>query len=81
MLSNRTRIGSYFARDPYSGIALCYNLGMAIFGGFSPLIASFLINQKGLMIAPAYLLQFAAALTLFGLLALVISERRQPHHD
>ncbi len=61
----------------YSGIALCYNLGMAIFGGLSPLVSSFMIDVKGVIIAPAYLLQFAAGLTLSGVLILIIAQKRK----
>ncbi len=54
----------------YSGIALCYNISFAIFAGLSPLAASYFINSHGLMMAPAYLLQGAAVLTLIGLFSL-----------
>lgn len=55
----------------YSGISFSYNLGMALFGGTTPLIIVLLINQFNLM-APAYyllimaIISFTAATTLVG---------------
>lgn len=40
----------------YSGIALSYNIGYALFGGLTPLIAMLLIDKTGLTIAPAFYL-------------------------
>ncbi|WP_323732969.1 MFS transporter [Candidatus Bandiella euplotis] len=43
----------------YSGIALGWNVGNALFGGTAPLISTFLVMQLG-YIAPAYYLTFVA---------------------
>lgn len=50
----------------YSGIALTYNLGNALFGGFTPLIATALIYRTGILISPAYYLMLVAAISLIG---------------
>ncbi|OGT36680.1 MAG: hypothetical protein A3F12_00145 [Gammaproteobacteria bacterium RIFCSPHIGHO2_12_FULL_38_14] len=44
----------------YSGIAVCYNLGLAIFGGLTPLIATYLVYETDLLEAPAFYLMGAA---------------------
>ncbi len=55
----------------YSGISFSYNMGMALFGGTTPLIIVLLINQFN-VIAPAYyllimaIISFTAATTLVG---------------
>lgn len=40
----------------YSGIAFSYNIGYALFGGLTPLIAMLLIDKTDLTIAPAFYL-------------------------
>lgn len=47
----------------YSGIAFSYNLGNALFGGSTPLIATLLTEKIG-VITPAYYLIFMAGITL-----------------
>lgn len=47
----------------YSGIALSWNLGNAIFGGTTPVLATFLVMKFGCN-APAYYLSFIASLFL-----------------
>lgn len=49
----------------YTGHAIAYNLGFAIFGGTTPLIAAALVNSSGSQMAPAHYLM---AVTVFGLL-------------
>lgn len=44
-----------------SGYSIGYNLPFAIFGGTSPLIATYLIKETGNLASPAYYLMFAAA--------------------
>ena len=39
----------------YSGVAVSYNIGFALFGGLTPLIAIILIDKTGLVIAPAFI--------------------------
>ena len=64
-------------RTRYSGIAVSYNLAQALFGGTSPLIATWLIQATGNDRAPAFYLMFAAAVG--GIAAVAMEDRsRQP---
>jgi len=52
----------------YSGMAIGYNLTLAIFGGTAPLVATWLITKTGDLTAPAwYLVAISAATLLFTL--------------
>ncbi|RDI45171.1 MFS transporter [Aquicella lusitana] len=51
----------------YSGVAVSYNLGFAIFGGLTPLIATLLIYKTNLLISPGFYLVFTALLCAFAL--------------
>jgi len=49
----------------YSGVAVSYNLGIAIFGGFAPAINTFITEASGLTYAPAiYLITLTAVYLL-----------------
>lgn len=48
----------------YSGTALSYNLGFGIIGGFTPLIATWLINLTGNLMAPSFVLMTISAIAL-----------------
>ena len=50
----------------FSGIALCYNIGFAIFGGLTPLIASYLIHQTHDALSPSYIVMLIALIGLIG---------------
>jgi len=52
----------------YSGIALCYNIGFAIFGGLTPLIATYLIHALNNNLMPAYLIMVVSVLGLAGII-------------
>lgn len=56
------------ARVRCSAVALSYNLCMAVFGGTTPLVATYLVNRTGDDDAPVYYLMAA---TLVSLLAIV----------
>ncbi len=47
-----------------TGFALSYSLATALFGGFTPAIATYLIHVTGSKAAPTLWLSFAAALSL-----------------
>ena len=51
-----------------SGFALSYSLATALFGGFTPAIATFLIHLTGNNAAPTFWLCFGAALSLVAAL-------------
>src|SRR3990167_1968750 len=66
----------------YSGIGVCYSLGLGLFAGISPLLVAFLIAQTGLKIIPAFYIMFISLLTfiLFSLTPLRSSFLiRKPH--
>lgn len=50
-------------RTRYSGVALGYNISLALFGGTAPLMATLLISRTGSMVAPAYYLIYFAAVS------------------
>ncbi len=56
-----------------SGFSLAYSLATAIFGGFTPAIATYLIEATGNKAAPGFWMSFAA---LCGLVATLILYRR-----
>jgi len=52
-----------------SGFSLAYSLATAIFGGFTPYIATYLVDQTGNKAIPGAWLSFAAAMGLIAALA------------
>lgn len=53
-----------------TGIALGYNIPVAVFGGSAPFIASWLIQQTGNVSSPSWFFVFTAAISFIGLLFL-----------
>ena len=51
----------------YSGIAFSYNLSLAIFGGFSPLVVTAMI-KNGILLAPGILLTLRGTMSFIALL-------------
>jgi MHS family proline/betaine transporter-like MFS transporter len=62
--ANTTAVEHLPTRVRYSGYALGYNVGAAIFGGTTPLIAAWLIHSTGWLTAPAGYLVLAAIVIL-----------------
>jgi MHS family proline/betaine transporter-like MFS transporter len=54
----------------YTGLSVGYNIGAALFGGTAPLVATFLIQWSGNVLAPAFYLSFCATVSLAILLTL-----------
>lgn len=52
----------------FSGVALSYNLGFAVFGGLTPLVSSIIIQQTHLFWTPAVILIIASMLAFVSLL-------------
>jgi MHS family proline/betaine transporter-like MFS transporter len=50
-----------------TGLAIPYNLGVMIFGGFAQFFVTWLIHATGSPIAPVYYMMFGAAITLVSL--------------
>ncbi len=57
-------------RTRYTGLALSYNLAVAICGGTTPLVATWLVNVTGSTLAPAFYLMAAALGTTVAALAM-----------
>ena len=53
-----------------TGQAVAYNIGVAIFGGFTPLIADWLIGATGQAVAPSYWVIFAAVVSVAALVTM-----------
>jgi MHS family proline/betaine transporter-like MFS transporter len=51
-----------------TGLSLAYNFAVTIFGGFAPLIVTWLISSSGNKLAPAFYVMAAAAVSLVALL-------------
>ena len=68
-----TLVELFPTRTRYTGMAIAYNVGMAVLGGTSPLVATGLIRLTGDVLAPAYYLIGAAALT--GVACLFVKPR------
>jgi MFS transporter, MHS family, proline/betaine transporter len=51
-----------------TAVALGYNITLGIFGGFTPLVAAWLVDRTGEEIAPAFLIMGAAAVTFLTVL-------------
>jgi MFS transporter, MHS family, proline/betaine transporter len=60
-------------RTRVTGMALSYNIGVPLFGGFAPLIVQWLIELTGSKLAPGY---YLIATALLSLAALLIVRRR-----
>jgi len=52
----------------YTALSIGYNIAVAIFGGFAPFIATWLIKATGSSLAPAYYLVAAAVITFLVVL-------------
>ena len=61
-----------------TGISIAYNVGVAVFGGFTPAIVIWLISATGNKAAPSFYLMFTAIVSLVALA--VISRERLASH-
>ena len=55
-------------RVRYTALSIGYNVAVAVFGGFAPFIATWLIGVTGSKLAPSYYLIAAAAITFLVVL-------------
>jgi MHS family proline/betaine transporter-like MFS transporter len=60
------------------GMSLSYSISVTIFGGFAPLIATWLIAETGDPLSPSFYLMFTAVLSM---LALSFTAGRLHHAD
>jgi MHS family proline/betaine transporter-like MFS transporter len=68
-------------RSRYTASAITYNVAYTLFGGTAPLVATWLIEQSGSRLAPAFYLVVIALLALVGGLALPETSRVSLHDD
>ncbi len=62
---------SFDARARATGLSFSYNTAVVAFGGFTPMIASYLVQQTGQAVAPGYYLAVIAVITLAALASAV----------
>lgn len=60
-------ISLFTPEQKFSGVAFSYNLGIAVFGGTSPIIASWLVKVTGLFYAPAFYIMLTSGCFLMVL--------------
>lgn len=60
---------AFDARTRATGLSFSYNTAVVVFGGFTPMIAAYLIQQTGQAVAPGYYLAAVAFLSLGALAA------------
>jgi MHS family proline/betaine transporter-like MFS transporter len=54
-------------RDRLSGYSVAFNLGVGVFGGLTPMVATSLIETTGLSTAPALYMTFAGLCAVIAL--------------
>lgn len=59
-----------------TGMSVSYNIGVTLFGGFAPLILTWLIARTGSLLAPSYYYMLVATVSLIGL---TVARTRQGH--
>lgn len=72
-----TMVEAFKPQIRYTGLSLGFNIGIAVFGGTCPLIATWLIEVSGSNIAPAFYMMGAAAVALLMTLKLDTVELEQ----
>ncbi|MFC1611720.1 MFS transporter [Myxococcota bacterium] len=65
-----TMVEMFPARMRFSGIAVGYNLSLCIFGGTTPLVATWLVLKNGSILAAACYLSFLATVSLVAAICL-----------
>ncbi|QXH58611.1 MFS transporter [Pseudomonas maumuensis] len=68
-------------RSRYTASAITYNVAYTLFGGTAPLVATWLIEQSGSRLAPAFYLVVIALLALIGGLALPETAQVSLHEE
>lgn len=71
-------VESFPAKVRFTGFALPFNVGVAMFGGFSPFAASWLINKTGNLLMPAFIIM---AFALVGGIALLTDRNRNTEKE
>lgn len=72
-----TALAALFPTEVRStGLAISYNIGAAIFGGFSPFVLTWLLHTTGNNMVPAH---FCAVFFVLGLVGAFMLKREAPH--
>ena len=58
-------ISLFDPQERFTGVAFSYNLGVALFGGTAPMIATGLVKATGFMHSPAYYIILLSSVFLF----------------
>jgi MHS family proline/betaine transporter-like MFS transporter len=61
-----------------TGLSISYNLGVTLFGGFAPIVLTWLISTSGSLLSPSYYFMTVAVISILGLL--VIRSRAYVNH-
>jgi hypothetical protein len=64
-----------------TGLAIPYNLGVMVFGGFAQFFVTWLIHVTGSPIAPVFYMMFGVAIALVSLLFITDPAREPPGED
>jgi MHS family proline/betaine transporter-like MFS transporter len=73
-----TMVEMFPTKTRFSGVAIGYNVSLALFGGTSPLVSTWLISRTGDVAAPAYYLITMGAISLAAVLLLPSSGGAAP---
>lgn len=57
-------ISLFKPQERFTGVSFSYNLGVAIFGGTSPMIARWLVEKTGIIYSPAFYIMFISIMFL-----------------
>lgn len=63
-----------------TGLALSYNFSVTLFGGFAPLIVTWMIEATGSKLAPSFYVMGTALISVIAVVALGRRMRNQPQH-
>jgi len=53
-----------------SGLSISYNLGVTVFGGFAPIVLTWLISASGSLLSPSFYFMAVAVVSIVGLLVI-----------
>ena len=60
----------YPTRVRGTGLSISYNLGVTLFGGFAPIVLTWLIRESGSLLSPSYYFMAVAVVSILGLLVI-----------
>ena len=53
-----------------TGLSISYNMGVTLFGGFAPIVLTWLISSSGSLLSPSYYFMTVAVISILGLLVI-----------